>query len=368
MSPAVTKTFYLILIIFIGYLMQKKIATKDQKDGIKNIILGLALPATIFIALLKIEFSIEMTIVPLLAIAFNLILFGMIDKFPFRPLLNIPEPQYRSLTLLIPSLAPGLSCFPFIVEYSSEGSLALAALADVGNKVFVLVVAYSIAMRWYFKINKIENTSRGSRMKDLVISLIGEPVNMVIISAILMLAIGLNFDSLPGFVQMSIDRISLMMTPLILLFIGISMKLTLQQIRTIFAFLFFRSGLAFLISGALLLALPVNDVATMLLIIVFPQSACSFWPFAHMAAVSKLERKQYETDKTFDLDFAMNILACSLPFSVILILGIYSAGEFFANPAAAFSSGVICLGMSALPVLFSTRRSVRRLIFTNKAE
>src|SRR5690606_18494603 len=110
---------------------------------------------------------------------------GMIDKFPFRPLLNIPEPQYRSLTLLIPSLAPGLSCFPFIVEYSSEGSLALAALADVGNKVFVLVVAYSIAMRWYFKINKIENTSRGSRMKDLVISLIGEPVNMVIISAIL---------------------------------------------------------------------------------------------------------------------------------------------------------------------------------------
>src|SRR5690606_11327703 len=327
MTPAVTKTFYLILIIGIGYLMQRKISSKDQKEGIKNIILSLALPATIFIALLKIEFSVGMIIVPILALAFNLILFGLMDRFPFRPLLNVPETQYRSLTLLIPSLAPGLSCFPFIVEYSTEGALALAALADVGNKVFVLIVAYSVAMQWYFRINRIGNTTRMSRMKGLIASLVGEPVNTVILFAVLMLAIGLNFDSLPGFVQMSIDRISLMMTPLILLFIGISMKLTLQQIRTIFAFLFFRSGLAFLISGALLLALPVNDVATMLLIIVFPQSACSFWPFAHMAAVSKLERKQYETDKTFDLDFAMNILACSLPLSVILILGIYSAGE-----------------------------------------
>lgn len=367
MSPAVTKTLYLILIIAIGYMMQKKIASKDQKDGIKNIILSLALPATIFIALLKIEFSLGMIIVPLLAIGFNLMLFGLIDRFPFRPLFNVPETQYRSLTLLIPSLAPGLSCFPFIVEYSSEASLALAALADVGNKVFVLVIAYGIAMRWYFRINRIESTSRSSRMKDLVISLVGEPVNLVIVSAILMLAIGLNFDSLPGFVQLSIDRISLMMTPLILLFIGVSMKLTLQQIRTIFAFLFFRSGLAFVISGVLLLVLPLNDIPTMLLIIVFPQSACSFWPFAHMAAVSRLERKQHETDKTFDMDFSMNILACSLPFSVILILGIYSTGDFFASPLVVLTSGGVCLAMSALPVLFSLRRSAR-LIFTNKTE
>lgn len=364
MTPAVTKTFYLILIIGIGYLMQRKISSKDQKEGIKNIILSLALPATIFIALLKIEFSVGMIIVPILALAFNLILFGLMDRFPFRPLLNVPETQYRSLTLLIPSLAPGLSCFPFIVEYSTEGALALAALADVGNKVFVLIVAYSVAMQWYFRINRIGNTSRMSRMKGLIASLVGEPVNTVILFAVLMLALGFNFDSLPGFVQMSIDRISLTMTPLILLFIGISMKLTLQQVRTIGAFLFFRSGLAFLLSGILLLVLPVNDIATMLLIVVFPQSACSFWPFAHMASVSKLEKGQSE--KTFDLDFALNVLACSLPFSVTLILGIYTTGDFFASPGVAFASGAVFLGMSVLPML-STRRAAR-LVFTNKTE
>lgn len=362
MSPAITKTLYLLLIIALGYLIRKKIATKDQKDGIKTIILSLALPATIFIALLKIEFSIGMIIVPILALAFNFILFALLDKFPIRPLLNIPEKQYRSLTLLIPSLAPGLSCFPFIAEYSGEQPLALAALADVGNKIFVLVISYMIAMHWYYKINKIESTDNRSKVKDLLIALIEEPVNLVILTAIVMLILGLNFDSLPEFIQMSTDKISLMMTPLVLLFIGISMKLTWDQVRTIFTFLFLRSGLAFLFSGILLLLLPVNDLGTMLLIVVFPQSACSFWPFAHMAAVSKLEKSKFDNDRTFDLDFAMNILACSLPFSVILVLLVYSTGSFFASPTVSLVAAAITIGIGSLPAIVSLKRAGRLVI------
>ncbi|HOX83524.1 MAG TPA: permease [Chryseolinea sp.] len=369
MSPAISKTVYLIMIIAIGYLMRKKFSTKDHKDGIKTIILSLALPATIFIALLKIEFSIEMILVPLLAIAFNLILFFLIDKLPLHSILNIPEKQHRALSLLIPSLAPGLSCFPFIAEYSGEGSLALAALGDVGNKLFVLVIAYMIAMRWYFNVNNIANTSKRSKVKDLLRALVEEPVNLVIITAIIMLAMGINFSSLPVFAQMSIDKISLIMTPLVLLFIGISMKLTMEQVRTIFTFLFLRSGLAFLISGILLLILPVKDLATTLLIVVFPQSACSFWPYAHMAAISKLERKTSEHDRTFDLDFAMNILACSLPFSVILILTVYSSGEFFTSPVSNIGAGIFSLLLGTLPIMLSIKKSSReRLSFTSKIE
>jgi malate permease and related proteins len=366
MSPAITKTVYLIMIIGLGYLMQKKITSKDQKDGIKTIILSLALPATIFIALLKIEFSIEMVLVPILAIAFNLILFVLIDKLPLRSIFNISESRYRSITLLIPSLAPGLSCFPFIVEFSGEGMLAVAALADVGNKVFVLVIAYIVAMRWYYRINDLAVTSTRAKVKDLFMSLVEEPVNLVLLTAIAMLALGLNFNSLPVFMQMSIDKISLMMTPLVLLFIGVSIKLTMEQVRTIFAFLFLRSGLAFFISGILLVVLPVTDVATMLLIVVLPQSACSFWPYAHMAIVSKLEKKQFGHDKTFDLDFAMNILACSLPFSVFLILIIYTSGEFFSNALPTIVAGFICCALGILPVLFSPKR-IQRLSFTNRA-
>src|SRR3990170_731094 len=308
MNSAVIKTISLLLMIAIGYLLRSKIKSKDQKEGIKTLILSLALPATIFIALLKIDFEPTMIFIPILALGFNLILYLLVDRLPLQSLFNVPLSQYRTVILLLPSLAPGLSCFPFILEYSGELPFAMAALGDIGNKIFVLIISYTIAMKWYF--DKHSTTVRGtsSKLKDLMKTMAEEPVNLVIITAIVMLSLGLNFESLPDFVTMNVDRLSIMMTPLVLLFIGISMKLTRQQAKIILSFLFFRSGVAFLLSSVLLLLLPPQDIGITLLIIVFPQSACSFWPFAHMASVGELENKSAvpTKDKIFDLEFAMN--------------------------------------------------------------
>ena len=352
MNSAVIKTLSLFLMIVIGFLLRKKIKSKDQKEGIKTIILSLALPATIFIALLKIEFEPTMVFIPILALGFNLILYFVVDKLPLQSAFDIPASQHRAATLLLPSLAPGLSCFPFILEYSGEIPFAMAALGDIGNKVFVLIIAYLIAMSWYLKNRAPTKSAERSKIKDLLKALVEEPVNMVIATAIVMLSLGLNFQSLPEFITMNIDRLSLMMTPLVLLFIGISMKLTRQQARVILSILFFRSGISFLLSSILLILLPPQGVAITLLIVVFPQSACSFWPFAHMAAVAELESKsEGKTNiKVFDLEFAMNILACSLPFSVILILGIYSSGSFFTNVTNTFIGASVCLVTATIPV------------------
>src|SRR5882762_922289 len=159
MNGALTKTISLILIIVIGYLSQKKIKSKDQLEGIKTIILSLALPATILIALLQINFEPELIIIPVLSLGFNVIMYFLMDKLPLQSIFTIPINQYRTLIMLVPSLAPGLSCFPFIMEYSGQSSLAMAALADVGNKIFVLIISYTIAMKWYYQVNRkqVEN-------------------------------------------------------------------------------------------------------------------------------------------------------------------------------------------------------------------
>jgi hypothetical protein len=271
----------------------------------------------------------------------------LVDKPPLRPVFGIPVNQYRVLIMLIPSLAPGLSCFPFIMEYSGQGPLAMAALADVGNKIFVLIISYTIAMKWYFEANKDSMPDEGNKVKDLLFSLLNEPVNLVIVTAIVMLSMGLSYSAFPEFIRLSIDRLSLMMTPLVLLFIGLSMRLTWDQVRTIFSFLFFRSGIAFLISGLLLFFFPVTDIP----------SACSFWPYAHMASVAQLESKVEgkPTSRTFDLDFAMNVLACSMPFSVILILAIYASGNFFTSTSNVFICAGILLTLAVLVVLLSSK-------------
>jgi hypothetical protein len=182
-------------------------------------------------------------------------------------------------------------------------------------------------------------------------------VNLVIVTAIIMLSLGLNFNSLPGFISLNIDRMSLMMTPLVLLFIGISMKLTKQQAKVILSFLFLRSGIAFLLSTLLLLFLPPQPMVIALLIVVFPQSACSFWPFAHMASVSELERKWdvAGNQQIFDLEFAMNLLACSLPFSVILVLCVYSSGVLFTSITTTSICAVVFMLVAALPILANAR-------------
>lgn len=357
MSDAFIKTISLLLLIVIGYFFQKRIRGKEQSEGIKTLILSLALPATILIALLQINFQSDLMIIPVMSLAFNILMYLLIDKLPLQPIFNIPINQYRTLIMLIPSLAPGLSCFPFIMEYSGQGPLAMAALADVGNKIFVLIISYTIAMKWFYEVNKEHSGSRKSKTKDLVMSMVNEPVNIVIVVAIIMLSFGLTYDSFPKALSLSIDRLSIMMTPLVLLFIGLSMRLTWAQVKTILSFLFFRSGIAFAMSGAVLYFFPVSDVPTMLLIIVFPQSACSFWPYAHMAAVGQIENKLPgdRREKTFDQDFAMNVLACSMPFSVILIMVIYASGDFFARTAPIFMSAGIFLLMAAAIVLFSSK-------------
>lgn len=358
-SSAGMKTISLLLLIVIGYLFRKKIGSKESRDGIRTMILSLALPATIFIALLKIDFVPSLVVVPLMALGFNLVVFTILSKFSVKSLFNLPMNQYRTLILLIPSLAPGLSSFPFILEYSGESNLAVAALADLGNKIFVLVIAYLIAMKWYFAANTHLDTGRNDRLKALWVSLINEPVNMVILTAVIMLSFGLGYDAFPEFIRASVDKISLMMTPLVLLFIGISIKFSWQQFKAIFSFIFFRSAIAFLLSGLVLVFFPVADVATALLIVVFPQSACSFWPYAHMAVVNEMESKDVSgTNKTFDLDFAMNVLAVSLPFSVLLVLLIYSSGNFFAAPLHLFETMGVLLALAVVPLLIPARKNV----------
>lgn len=64
-----------------------------------------------------------------------------------------------------------------------------------------------------------------------------------------------------------------------------------------------------------------------------------------------MEEKDGQEDATFDINFGVNILACSLPFSTILIIGIFSFSEFFADPITILSIGAGVLTFSFIPQL-----------------
>ena len=308
-----------ILFILLGLLLQRKIGDRAEIKGIKLIILNVALPATIFVALVSVSLDAQYLMLPLGALAFNLLLLGL--TYMFGPLFGMEKGSgnLRTMMLLIPSLAPGLSCFPFLSEFLGEDALALGALADVGNKFFVLIFCYLIALHWFQKLQQQEVKEAG-KVKSLLLAMVKEPINGVMIVALILVFTGYNLASLPNFLQDSFTRASAMMTPLVLLFIGLSVKLKWEELKQVFAFLLWRSGIAFILSGLLLLAMPGLSPTLQLLIVVFPQSAVSFWPFAHMTTLDN-----EEPPKAFNLPLALSVLACSLPYSTLTILGVFSS-------------------------------------------
>lgn len=360
MSLALQKTCSLLLLILIGFLLKNRLIKEDHKKGLKTIILDLALPAMIFVALLKIEVDSELIFLPLLILVWNAVM--LIGSKLALPLLGFSKDssETRTWLLMIPSLAPGLSCFPFLMEYLGEDALAWGALADIGNKVYVLIFSYLLAMSWYYKHMGLGSRSNGQKVKELIISMFKEPINMVIIVALVLLGFGLRLENLPGFIGESVLMLKDIMTPLVLLFIGVSVILKWDQIQTIASILLLRAGFSLVLSGLFVTLVDLPSEAAILLAVVFPLSACSFWPFAHMSAIRQMERdKGVETEKgTFDLGLGINILAVSLPLSTILILGIFSSGSYFTVPSHLFYIGFGLVFLSVLPRLISWIKNV----------
>jgi len=332
----VEKTLSLILIIGLGVALKAKIKSKDQLQGLKTLILSIALPATIFAALLSVEVDASMLVWPAVGLGLNLLMFAV---FIFTTKwLEVSGRQRRTLLMLMPSLAPGLSCFPFIVEYMGEESLALAALADVGNKVFVLIILYLIAMHWYYgKVD--QDVKRENRLKELVIAMVKEPINMVIVVALLLLAFGVTLSSMPTAIGTLILRLGAIMAPLVLLFIGMAVRIKRDDIGLIMRVLALRSAVGFFLVSGVMLFFPGLGVSVLLLLLVFSQSSASFWPFAHISAVGELESSS--DNKTFDTGLALSVLAISLPFSTFIILAIFSFPSVLSTSTYPLSIGMV---------------------------
>ncbi|MEO1053246.1 MAG: permease [Bacteroidota bacterium] len=348
------KTLSLLLIIGLGLIIQSKVKSLDQLKGIKVLILSIALPATIFAALLNVKVDPDMLLLPLLGLLVNVVLL-VVFYIAFKGFVPIIDDKKRTLLMLMPSLAPGLSCFPFIAEYLGSDALAMAALADLGNKVFVLILLYLLAMRWYYRSSTTMSDQKENRLKKLFISLVKEPINLVILAALALLAFGFNMQGLPSTVSSLVMRLSAMMGPLVLLFIGMAVKIKKNDLGLILRMLSLRSGLAFLLCSVLMAVIPNLSSMMMMLLLVFAQSSTSFWPYAHISVVNELEVEA--KNKTFNSELALSVLALSLPFSTFVILGVLSFPSIAVSPVYPATIGVLLVLVFLIsPILYRLKR------------
>lgn len=359
MEVGFEKTLVFLFFIFLGMILKTKFKSQQEINGIKKIILNLALPATIFIALLGIKVEASLLLLPLMALLFNALLF-VVSPF-LLPIVGFKKntPAYRTARLLIPSLAPGLSCFPFVLEFLGDDYLAKAAMADLGNKIFVLIILYLVAMHWFYSRNQASRTGRKEKLVSLLKTLVTEPVNLFIGFALLLLFLGLNMQSMPFVISDTLSKLSLMMTPLVLLFIGLAVKIKKKQFLQILSMLLIRASLVFFLAAIFVAVSGHNLQNDILLILSFGLSACSFWPFAHLSLVDSLELEK--KSKTFDSNFAIAILALSFPLSTTLILGVLNSGPLLDSPInTLFAGSVLLLLGTTFPLIKLLSRKISK--------
>ena len=353
MSLVFSKITTFFLLILLGVLLKSKFKGKTEKGVLKTYILNVALPATIFISLISINIDIKYLYYPFLAILFNVLIF-LASPYILKVAKLHKNPQKnRTLLLLLPSFAPGLSCFPIINEFLGSEALAKASLFDFGNKIFVLLFLFIFAFRLHHLTQKKQEIQSEKSYVTIVKSIFLEPINILILVAVIILSTGNNISSIPPFLVDLINKIKGTLTPLVLIFIGLSIVFSKKVIIEIIPTLFLRAGLCLLIVTVMMQIFGVRLQNDLLFFMILALSSVSFWPFAHMTLIDKMEQKAGVKERTFDIGFGLNYLAYSLPFSTLLILVLLIKSELFFNLINNYyiAAGLLFIGFTMLLVL-----------------
>jgi len=358
-QSVLSKAIALILLIVIGYGLKRKLADAAAVSTLRTLILTVALPATIFLSTVDIDTHLNLVLLPSFALGVNLslMLVGVVlAKLLWR---SHQTAKARSLMLLFPSLAPGLTVYPFIEQFLGRSGLAWVALADMGNKLFVLVGLYALAMYWcqretdWFKPEGaiLESANRRgfglAQLKTIGRFLITEPVNGAIVLGLLLASLGIGTKDLPLAVVDCIQKLALCSTPLILVYVGLSLNLKKLQLGTLMLVLVARAGVGFLISAAAIALLKPESVEAIALFVSLPQASCSLWPLLHATVINQRSPSKSETS-FFDVDFATALLALSFPFSIMVLLIVFASGNFFYSPVHSSLVGMALLGVFGL--------------------
>lgn len=342
-DSVVQKAIALILLIVVGYLLKPKFNTAISVGAIRTFILNAALPATIFLSTIEINTNLDLVLLPSFALAVNLYL--MVIGFSLASLLiaNTDKSKRRALILLFPSLAPGLTVYPFVEQFLGSQGLAWAALADMGNKVFVLIGLYALAIIWYQKTAQLTDANLKPQWQQIGMFLLSEPVNIAIVVGVALAACQMDAKVLPLALVDTLQKLALCATPLILFYVGISLKLESLQFGTILMVLLARAGVGFLLSAATIALLhPANEIV--MLMIALPQASCSLWPLLHATRINQQDVGE-SRQLFFDTEFATSLLAMSFPFSIFVLLMIFSSGNFFQSPIHLGMVGSASLGI-----------------------
>tara|TARA_B100001057_G_scaffold146134_1_gene146106 strand:+ start:1401 stop:2543 length:1143 start_codon:yes stop_codon:yes gene_type:complete len=349
-----SKIAVFFLLIILGISLKNKFGDKPEKLGIKKFILNISLPATILISFISFKIELDFLYLPLAGIALNLFIFLLSPSILKITKINKLSRKGKTLTMLLSSFAPGISCFPIIEEFLGSEYLVRASLIDFGNKLFVLVFLLILSYRLHYLTQGIKYKKNNILPKNIIKSIFTEPINLVLIFSTIILSLGFTIDEIPKIFVDLLNRMKDTLTPLVLIFIGLSIIFSKEALKDIIPVLFIRAGVCLFFTICAVNTFGLNGDHT-IFYLALSLSSVSFWPFAHMTLINEVEKKAKIKNRTFDLGYGLNFLAYSLPFSTILILLLVSQKSTVLDLSFILFLSIIMILIGFVIVLINSR-------------
>ncbi len=227
----ILKIIPVVLIFLLGYALKRlNILKKEDGDLFLKVVYYVALPALIIISIAGIKLRMDFVYLPLAAVLVALT--TTLISFWVGKVLHLPQATLGTFIIGSTIMNIGFTLPFFITAYGKEG-LARITMFDFGNMVIIFTFVYWLACK--------HGTSIIDK-KAMVKKLLLVPPMWA-----LLIAVGLNLMglSIPSFIDDFLQMVGWMMTPLVMLALGLYFSPRMTRMGPVLSAAFIRMILGF---------------------------------------------------------------------------------------------------------------------------
>ncbi len=233
---AYAKTLPVLLLILTGWAAKRTgILNKKHGQSFVWLVFNVTLPATIFLALLRVELSTRLVLLPLSAVGIILAIYPVARRVAKELALSRETAGTFVIATMIINM--GFFAYPLIKLYYGYDGLARAAFFDLGHVFIVFTLVYFIAARH----GREDYTSR-----EAITGFFGFPPIWALGLAITINAFNFEIPDFVGFILQTLDWFTI---PLVMLTLGIFLEFNFQNKAPLFSVVGLRMGLGFLLGN-----------------------------------------------------------------------------------------------------------------------
>ncbi|MFX1282076.1 MAG: AEC family transporter [Promethearchaeota archaeon] len=286
--------FSIIILIFLGVLLRSTtLIKKEDADVFLKIVFYISLPALILDTIPNVEITVNFIFLPIIASLIIIITFMVTSLL--TSVLNLEERTKG--VLLVGTMIMNLGFnVPFVLGAYGQEGFARASFFDIGNIILTLSLTYYIAQKY--------GSSNGDRKISFFNKkLLTSPPLIALIIGIAINFSGFSYD--PSFSYL-LELLGGLLTPLLMLSIGIYFNPKLEKILHVLEVIIIRMGLGLLLGIIFSFLFGYDDLTSKIIII-------------SSAAPVGFNTLTFASLEELDKEFAANILSFCIPLGIVTI-------------------------------------------------